>query len=111
MHGIKQFVIDILVMPQDAPSKIRRLKFLKAGGGAILDTNLNGTLRACQSFYEPLEIGKEKSSTSRRSLRSIAFHEVAAYGASNCSSGTHKKVSAGQKTEFASTRLFREFSD
>jgi NAD(P)-dependent dehydrogenase (short-subunit alcohol dehydrogenase family) len=50
---------------------------------AILDTNLNGTLRACQSFYEPLKKSGKGKIINIASLASfIAFHEVAAYGAS-----------------------------
>ncbi len=49
----------------------------------ILDTNLNGTLRACQSFYEPLKANRRGRIINIASLASfIAFHEVAAYGAS-----------------------------
>ena len=50
---------------------------------AILDTNLNGTLRACQSFYEPLKKSGAGKIVNIASLASyVAFHEVAAYGAS-----------------------------
>ncbi|MDQ3130874.1 MAG: glucose 1-dehydrogenase [Acidobacteriota bacterium] len=50
---------------------------------AILDTNLNGTLRACQSFYEPLKKSGKGKIVNIASLASfVAFHEVAAYGAS-----------------------------
>lgn len=49
----------------------------------ILDTNLNGTLRACQSFYEPLKKSGKGKIVNIASLASfVAFHEVAAYGAS-----------------------------
>jgi NAD(P)-dependent dehydrogenase (short-subunit alcohol dehydrogenase family) len=50
---------------------------------AILDTNLNGTLRACQSFYEPLKKSGKGKIVNIASLASfVAFFEVAAYGAS-----------------------------
>ncbi len=50
---------------------------------AILDVNLNGTLRACQSFYEPLKKSGKGKIINIASLASfVAFHEVAAYGAS-----------------------------
>jgi len=49
----------------------------------ILDTNLNGTLRACQSFYESLKKSGKGKIINIASLASfVAFHEVAAYGAS-----------------------------
>jgi NAD(P)-dependent dehydrogenase (short-subunit alcohol dehydrogenase family) len=50
---------------------------------AIIDTNLNGMLRACQSFYEPLKKSGSGRIVNIASLASfVAFHEVAAYGAS-----------------------------
>jgi len=50
---------------------------------SILDTNLTGMLRACQSFYEPLKQGGRGRVINIASLSSfVAFHEVAAYGAS-----------------------------
>ncbi len=49
----------------------------------IIDTNLTGILRACQSFYEPLKAGGRGRIVNIASLTSfVAFHEVAAYGAS-----------------------------
>jgi NAD(P)-dependent dehydrogenase (short-subunit alcohol dehydrogenase family) len=49
----------------------------------LFDTNLNGALRACQSFYEPLKAGGKGRIVNIASLGSfLAFHEVAAYSAS-----------------------------
>jgi len=49
----------------------------------ILDTNLTGVLRACQSFYEPLKASGKGRVVNIASLGSfLAFHEVAAYSAS-----------------------------
>jgi NAD(P)-dependent dehydrogenase (short-subunit alcohol dehydrogenase family) len=49
----------------------------------ILDTNLTGVLRACQSFYEPLKGSGRGRIVNIASLGSfLAFHEVAAYSAS-----------------------------
>ncbi len=49
----------------------------------IFDTNLTGMLRACQSFYEPLKQSGKGKIINIASLASfVAFHEVAAYGAS-----------------------------
>src|SRR5207244_3153810 len=46
----------------------------------LLDTNLTGTLRACQAFYEPLKASGRGRIVNVASLASfIAFHEVAAY--------------------------------
>ena len=49
----------------------------------IMDTNLTGVLRACQSFYEPLKASGRGRIVNVASLGSfLAFHEVAAYSAS-----------------------------
>lgn len=49
----------------------------------LLDTNLTGVLRCCQSFYEPLRASGRGRIVNIASLASfVAFHEVAAYGAS-----------------------------
>lgn len=49
----------------------------------IVDTNLTGTLRACQSFYEPLRASGRGRIINIASLNSyVAFFEVAAYAAS-----------------------------
>ena len=49
----------------------------------ILDTNLTGTLRCCQSFYEPLLASKRGRIINIASLNSfVALNEVAAYAAS-----------------------------
>lgn len=49
----------------------------------IVDTNLTGTLRACQSFYEALKTSGRGRIINIASLNSyVAFYEVAAYAAS-----------------------------
>jgi NAD(P)-dependent dehydrogenase (short-subunit alcohol dehydrogenase family) len=49
----------------------------------ILDTNLTGTLRACQAFYEALKTSGRGRIINIASLNSyVAFFEVAAYAAS-----------------------------
>jgi NAD(P)-dependent dehydrogenase (short-subunit alcohol dehydrogenase family) len=49
---------------------------------SVLDTHLNGALRACQSFYEPLKASGHARIINIASLSSFAaFHEVAAYSA------------------------------
>ena len=50
---------------------------------SLLDTNVTGMLRACQSFYGPLKASGRGRIVNIASLSSfVAFHEVAAYGAS-----------------------------
>jgi NAD(P)-dependent dehydrogenase (short-subunit alcohol dehydrogenase family) len=49
---------------------------------SLLDTHLNGALRACQSFYEPLRMSGHGRIINFGSLTSfVGFHEVAAYAA------------------------------
>jgi len=50
---------------------------------SLLDTNVTGMLRTCQAFYEPLKASGRGRIVNVASLSShVAFHEVAAYGAS-----------------------------
>ena len=49
---------------------------------SLFDTHLTGTLRACQSFYEPLKASGHGRIVNIASLTSyLGFHEVAAYSA------------------------------
>jgi NAD(P)-dependent dehydrogenase (short-subunit alcohol dehydrogenase family) len=49
----------------------------------IIDTNLTGTLRTCQAFYEALKVSGKGRIINIASLNSyVAFYEVAAYAAS-----------------------------
>lgn len=49
---------------------------------ALLDTHLNGALRGCQSFYEPLKASGHGRVINFGSLTSfVGFHEVTAYAA------------------------------
>jgi NAD(P)-dependent dehydrogenase (short-subunit alcohol dehydrogenase family) len=49
----------------------------------IIDTNLTGTLRTCQAFYEPLRASGKGRIVNIASLNSyVALYEVAAYAAS-----------------------------
>lgn len=50
---------------------------------SLMDTNVTGMLRCCQTFYEPLKQSGKGRIVNIASLSSfVAFHEVAAYGAS-----------------------------
>ena len=49
---------------------------------SVLDTHLNGSLRACQSFYEPLKASGHGRIINIASLSSfVAFYQVGAYSA------------------------------
>ncbi len=75
--------IDILINAAGRTAKNPTAEVSEVEWQAILDTNLNGTLRACQSFYEPLKKSGKGKIVNVASLASfVAFHEVAAYGAS-----------------------------
>jgi NAD(P)-dependent dehydrogenase (short-subunit alcohol dehydrogenase family) len=75
--------VDILVNAAGRTAKSATAEVSEGEWQLILDTNLNGTLRACQSFYEPLKKSSKGKIVNVASLASfVAFHEVAAYGAS-----------------------------
>ncbi|MCU1288573.1 MAG: kduD [Acidobacteria bacterium] len=75
--------VDILVNAAGRTARTASANVEEAEWTAIIDTNLNGMLRACQSFYEPLKKSGSGRIVNIASLASfVAFHEVAAYGAS-----------------------------
>jgi len=75
--------VDVLV---NAAGKIKRTPtrdLAEQEWQDILDTNLTGMLRCCQSFYEPLVASKRARIINIASLNSfVALNEVAAYAAS-----------------------------
>ena len=75
--------VDILVNAAGRTARTPTAKVGEDEWAAIMDTNLTGMLRACQSFYEPLKRSGRGRIINIASLSSfVAFHEVAAYGAS-----------------------------
>jgi NAD(P)-dependent dehydrogenase (short-subunit alcohol dehydrogenase family) len=75
--------IDILVNAAGYTFKQATVEVSEAQWSALFDTNLNGALRACQSFYEPLKSSGRGRIINIASLSSfLAFREVAAYSAS-----------------------------
>lgn len=81
---LKQFGrIDILVNAAGFTIKKPAISLREDEWQSILDTNLTGVLRACQSFYEPLKASGRGRIVNIASLSSFrAFHEAAAYSAS-----------------------------
>ncbi|CAN5147902.1 glucose 1-dehydrogenase [soil metagenome] len=74
---------DILVNAAGRTARKPTAEVSEAEWIEILDTNLTGTLRACQSFYESLKQSGHGKIINIASLASfVAFFEVAAYGAS-----------------------------
>lgn len=75
--------VDILVNAAGRTARTPTAEVGEDEWAAIMDTNLTGMLRACQSFYEPLKRSGRGRIINVASLSSfVAFHEVAAYGAS-----------------------------
>jgi NAD(P)-dependent dehydrogenase (short-subunit alcohol dehydrogenase family) len=75
--------VDILVNAAGFTFKQPTVSIPEEKWNSLFDTNLNGVLRACQSFYEPLKASGRGRIINIASLGSyVAFHEVAAYTAS-----------------------------
>jgi NAD(P)-dependent dehydrogenase (short-subunit alcohol dehydrogenase family) len=74
---------DILVNAAGHTARRPTVEVSEEEWASIMDTNLTGMLRACQAFYEPLRESGRGRIVNIASLSSfVAFHEVAAYGAS-----------------------------
>lgn len=75
--------VDILINAAGRTARTPTAEVAESEWAEIVDTNLNGMLRACQSFYQPLRQSGNARIVNFASLTSlVAFHEVAAYGAS-----------------------------
>jgi NAD(P)-dependent dehydrogenase (short-subunit alcohol dehydrogenase family) len=75
--------IDILVNAAGYTSKQPTAQINEVEWSCLMDTNLTGAVRACQSFYEALRRSGRGRVINIASLGSfLAFHEVAAYCAS-----------------------------
>lgn len=75
--------VDILVNAAGITKRIATAQMAENEWAEILETNLTGMLRVCQSFYEPLKGSGRGRIINVASLASfVALHEVAAYGVS-----------------------------
>lgn len=75
--------VDILVNCAGRTFRTPTAEVDEAAWSSLLDTNVTGMLRACQSFYAPLKQSGRGRIVNIASLSSfVAFHEVAAYSAS-----------------------------
>jgi NAD(P)-dependent dehydrogenase (short-subunit alcohol dehydrogenase family) len=73
--------IDVLVNAAARTARRPTVEVPEEEWKAIMDTNLTGMLRVCQSFYEPLRESGQGRIINIASLSSfVAFHEVTAYG-------------------------------
>jgi NAD(P)-dependent dehydrogenase (short-subunit alcohol dehydrogenase family) len=75
--------VDILVNAAGYTFKQPAVEIPEAQWAAIFDTNVNGILRACQAFHEPLKASRHGRVINIASLGSfLAFRDVSAYCAS-----------------------------
>ena len=75
--------VDILVNSAGQIFRKPTVDISEAEWNKLVDINLTGTLRACQSFYEALKASGQGRVVNIASLNSfVSFHEVAAYAAS-----------------------------
>jgi NAD(P)-dependent dehydrogenase (short-subunit alcohol dehydrogenase family) len=80
--------IDILVNSAGITSRVPTLTCSEDLWRSIMNVNLNGTLRACQIFGKTMLQQRSGKIINIASLASfVAFHEVAAYGASKAAVG------------------------
>jgi NAD(P)-dependent dehydrogenase (short-subunit alcohol dehydrogenase family) len=72
--------VDILVNAAGYTFKQATATMPEEMWSCLIDTNLNGALRTCQTFYEPLKASGHGRIINLASLGSfLAFHQVAAY--------------------------------
>lgn len=77
--------VDILLNAAGQIFRKPTIAITEAEWSNLVDINLTGTLRACQSFYEPLMASGAGRVVNIASLNSyVSFFEVAAYAASKC---------------------------
>lgn len=75
--------VDILINSAGATFKKPTAEVGEEEWSRLMDTNLTGTLRACQAFYPTLKASGRGRIINIASLSSfVAFHQVAAYGVS-----------------------------
>lgn len=75
--------VDILLNAAGQTFRQPTVEVEEARWNSLMDVNLNGTLRACQSFYTALESSKRGRVINIASLTSyLGFFEVAAYSTS-----------------------------
>ncbi len=91
--------VDVLVNAAGVTARLPTMECSEERWQGIFDTNLTGTLRACQIFGRTmLERGRGSVINIASLATFVAFHEVAAYGASKAAVGALTKSLA---VEFA----------
>src|SRR5581483_9734865 len=77
--------VDILVNSAGQIFRKPTVEIADSEWNALIDVNLTGTLRSCQSFYLPLVESGHGRVVNIASLNSfVSFFEVSAYAASKC---------------------------
>lgn len=91
IHEFRKTVLDrfgrVEILVNSAGQIFRKptVSITEAEWNGLLDVNLTGTLRSCQSFYEPLAVSGHGKIVNIASLNSfVSFFEVTAYAASKC---------------------------
>lgn len=75
--------VDILVNAAGRTARVQAKDISEKVWHEVMDTNLTGMLRACQSFYEPLKASGHGRVVNIASLASfVAWYDVVAYNAS-----------------------------
>ncbi len=75
--------VDVLLNVAGRIKRTPSVSISEEEWNGIIDTNLTGTLRCCQAFYEPLKASGRGRIINIASLNSyVALYEVAAYAAS-----------------------------
>lgn len=96
--------IDILVSSAGITRRSPTLGFDEQTWKNIMDVNLNGTLRACQIFGKTMMQNRYGRIINIASLSTfVAFHEVAAYGASKAAVGALTRSLAVEWAPFGIT--------
>jgi NAD(P)-dependent dehydrogenase (short-subunit alcohol dehydrogenase family) len=96
--------IDILLNCAGITRRIPTLECCDEQWNSIMDVNLNGTLRACQVFGKTMIKAGYGRIVNVASLSTfVAFHEVAAYGASKAAVGALTKSLAVEWAEYGVT--------
>ena len=84
--------VDILLNCAGITKRIPTLDWTDESWNSIFDVNVNGTLRACQIFGRDMIARRSGRIINIASLSTfVAFHEVAAYGASKAAIGALTK--------------------
>lgn len=96
--------VQILINSAGITKRISTLEMDEDTWRRILDVNLTGTLRGCQVFGEPMLASRFGRIVNVASLATfVAFHEVAAYGASKAAVGALTKSLAVEWAPFGVT--------